>query len=119
MAYRRGHDFTRARIARVRILWGEPSIFAFVRLSGTPHRGKLSRILLPRSLAEILGEKATAACAVYPVRIKERLVAFLYADRLGAPLSEEDYRQLEVGASSLGSELARLLLERRRAAPAS
>jgi len=115
----RGSGVTRARISQVLIPWGEPSIFAFVKLSGTPHRGKLSRILLPRALAEILGPKAAAACAVYPVRIKERLVAFLYADRLGAPLSEEDHRQLEVRASSLGSELARLLLERRRAVPAS
>ena len=55
---------------------------------------------------------------MYPVRIKERLVAFLYADRLGAPLDGEDYRALEVAASSLGSKLARLLLELRKAVPA-
>jgi hypothetical protein len=115
----RGGRLTRSRVARLRIPWGEPSIFAFVKLSGTAHRGSLSRILLPSALAELLGEKATAACAVFPVRIKDRLVAFLYADRAGAPLSEEDYRSLEVAASSLGSALARLLLELRKAAPAS
>jgi hypothetical protein len=51
------------------------------------------------------------------VRIKDRLVAFLYADRLGAPLSAEDYRNLEIASSALGSSLARLLLELRRAPP--
>jgi hypothetical protein len=114
----RGSGLTRDRISEVRIPWGEPSIFAFVKLSGSAHRGSLSRILLPPSLVELVGEKGTAACAVFPVRIKDRLVAFLYADRLGAPLFEEDYRSLEVAASSLGSSLARLLLELRRAAPA-
>jgi hypothetical protein len=115
----RGGRLTRSRVARLRIPWGEPSIFAFVKLSGTAHRGALSRILLPPALTELVGVKATAACAVFPVRIKDRLVAFLYADRAGAPLSEEDYRSLEVAASSLGSALARLLLELRKAAPAS
>jgi hypothetical protein len=112
----RGSGLTRDRVGEVRIPWGEPSIFAFVKLSGTPHRGSLSRILLPAALVDLLGERGTAGCAVYPVRIKDRLVAFLYADRLGAPLFDDDYRSLEVAASSLGSSLARLLLELRRAA---
>ena len=102
----------------MRIPWGEPSIFAFVKLSGSPHKGTLSRVLVPPKLAALLGDKAAASCAVFPVRIKDRLVAFLYADRLGAPLSDEDYRSLEIAASALGSSLARLLLELRRALPA-
>jgi GAF domain-containing protein len=67
----------------------------------------------------MLGAKATASCAVFPVRIKDRLVAFLYADRAGAPLSDKDFRNLEIAASSLGSSLARLLLELRRGVPPS
>jgi hypothetical protein len=115
----RGAGLTRDRIAGVRIPWGDPSIFAFVKLSGTPHRGGLSRVLMPPVLAALLGPRAAASCAVFPVRIKDRLVAFLYADRLGAPLNEEDHRALEAAASSLGSSLARLLLALRRAAPGS
>jgi MshEN domain len=115
----RGGRLTRSRVSRVRIPWGEPSIFAFVKLSGSPHKGALSRILLPPALAEILGDRATAACAVFPVRIKDRLIAFLYADRAGAPMSNEDYRTLEAACSTLGSSLAKLLLELRKAAPAS
>ncbi len=115
----RGGLLTRGRVERVRIPWGEPSIFAFVKLSGSPHRGGLSRILLPPALADLLGDRGTAACAVFPVRIKDRLVAFLYADRAGAPMSDEDYRTLEAAASTLGSALAKLLLELRKAAPAS
>ena len=113
----RGSGLTRDQVAGIRIPWGEPSIFAFVKLSGSPHRGSLSRILVPPKLAALLGDKASACCAVYPVRIKDRLVAFLYADRLGAPLSEDDYRNLEIASSALGSSLARLLLELRRALP--
>ena len=115
----RGGRLTRSRVSRVRIPWGEPSIFAFVKLSGSPHKGALSRILLPPALAELLGDRATASCAVFPIRIKDRLVAFLYADRAGAPMSEEDYRALEAAGSTLGSSLAKLLLELRKAAPAS
>jgi hypothetical protein len=115
----RGGRLTRGRVSRIRIPWGEPSIFAFVKLSGSPHRGALSRILLPPSLAELVGDRATAACAVFPVRIKDRLVAFLYADRAGAPMSDEDYRALEAASSTLGSSLAQLLLELRKSAPAS
>ena len=115
----RGSGLTRERIAAVRIPWGDPSIFAFVKLSGTAHRGGLSRVLMPPVLSALLGPRASASCAVFPVRIKDRLVAFLYADRLGAPLNEEDHRFLEAAASSLGSDLARLLLELRRGAPGS
>jgi hypothetical protein len=115
----RGGGLARESVARVRIPWGEPSIFAFVKLSGSPHRGPLSRILLPPALTDLLGSKAIGACAVFPVRIKERVVAFLYADRAGAPLAEDDYRKLEVAASSLGSSLARLLLELRKGVPSS
>ncbi|HTY41287.1 MAG TPA: hypothetical protein VMH79_05380 [Thermoanaerobaculia bacterium] len=113
----RGSGLTRDQVSGIRLPWGEPSIFAFVKLSGSPHRGALSRILMPPKLAALLGDKAAASCAVYPVRIKDRLVAFLYADRLGAPVSDDDYRALEIAASALGSSLARLLLELRRAVP--
>ena len=113
----RGSGLTRDRVAGIRIPWGDPSIFAFVKLSGSPHRGPLSRVLVPPKLAALLGDKAAAACAVFPVRIRERLVAFLYADRLGAPLSEDDYRNLEVASSALGSSLARLLMDLRHAVP--
>jgi hypothetical protein len=115
----RGGGLARESVARVRISWGEPSIFAFVKLSGSAHKGPLSRILLPPALADLLGPKAVSSCAVFPVRIKDRVVAFLYADRAGAPLSAEDYRKLEIAASSLGSSLARLLLELRKSVPPS
>jgi hypothetical protein len=113
----RGSGLTRDRVADIRIPWGDPSIFAFVKLSGSPHRGPLSRILVPAKLAALLGDKAASACAVFPVRIKDRLVAFLYADRLGAPMTEDDYRSLEIASSALGSSLARLLMDLRRAIP--
>jgi hypothetical protein len=110
----RGAGITRESVTGLRIPWGEPSIFAFVKLSGSAHKGSLNRILVPPALAQIVGARAVAACAVFPVRIKDRLIAFLYADRGGAPLSEDDYRTLEIASSSLGSSLARLLLELRR-----
>jgi hypothetical protein len=113
----RGSGLTRDSVAGIRIPWGDPSIFAFVKLSGSAHKGPLSRVLVPPKLAALLGAKAAAACAVFPVRIKRRLVAFLYADRLGAPISEDDYRNLEVSSSALGSSLARLLMDLRRAVP--
>ena len=113
----RGAGLTRDRISSIRVSWGDPSIFAFVKLSGSPHRGALSRVLVPPKLAALLGDKAAAACAVFPVRIKDRLVAFLYADRLGAPMNEDDYRSLEIASSALGSSLARLLMDLRRAIP--
>ncbi len=113
----RGGGLTRDQVSAIHIPWGEPSIFAFVKLSGSPHKGALSRILVPPKLAALLGDKAAVSCAVFPVRIKDRLVAFLYADRLGAPLSDEDYRSLEIASSVLGASLARLLLELRKALP--
>ena len=113
----RGSGLTRDRVASIRIPWGDPSIFAFVKLSGSAHRGPLSRVLVPPKLAALLGDKAAAACAVFPVRIKDRLVAFLYADRLGAPMTEDDYRSLEIASSALGSSLARLLMDLRRSVP--
>ena len=67
----------------------------------------------------MLGAKAVASCAVFPVRIKDRLIAFLYADRGGAPMSDEDLSQPR-SRVELARQLARrLLLDLRRGVPPS
>jgi len=92
-------------------LWiapGERSIFAHVERTGAPHFGPLELELWPRSFADVLGAKPPE-CAVFPVRIRDAVAAFLYADRVGEPMIYEDFGVLTRAAALLGAALTRFL----------
>jgi len=113
----RGEDLTPDSIAGIRIPLEESKVFAVVRATGVPHFGPLEGTQWPQALAERLGEKAPD-CAVFPIRILEGTAAFLYADRLGAPLHYEDFAVVARAAAATANALARFLLRRSHPAPA-
>jgi hypothetical protein len=112
----RGKDLTAESIAAIRIPLEQSKVFAAVRATGVPHFGPLEGTQWPQALAERLGENAPD-CAVFPIRILEGTAAFLYADRLGAPLHYEDFALVARAAAATANALARFLLRRSHPAP--
>jgi hypothetical protein len=86
----RGAGLSTDRIAAIRIPAAESSVFSSVRRTGVPHFGPLDATEWPKELADLFG-RTPPDCAVFPIRVLEGVVAFLYADRLGEPMRHEDF----------------------------
>jgi hypothetical protein len=114
----RGEDLTAEGVAAIRIPVAEDNVFATVRASGVPHFGPLERIEWPRALGKTIGATALD-CAVFPIRILGATAAFLYADRLGEPMHNEDFAVIARAAAATANALARFLLRRNNPAPPS
>jgi hypothetical protein len=59
----------------------QPSIFVGLRQGTAFHLGPLAPLPLHRELARAWGGELPAECLALPVRIKDRLVTVVYADR--------------------------------------
>lgn len=108
----RGEAVSRTALRSVRIPFTEPSIFLNVKLSGTPYVGLLPDLPSHGALLEGLG-RPPGRCAVYPVSLKSRVVAFILAE-LGpdgaVPGGKEDLAAL---AASMAEGFAALILQQR------
>ena len=67
-------------IREVVIPWNEPSVFLNVRLSRSFYLGRLPPLPRHRGIVQALGGAMAQECLVQPVTIKEKTVAFLYAE---------------------------------------
>jgi hypothetical protein len=90
----------------IRVSSVEPSIFASVVSSGTPHFGRVEPELWPDSFAKLLD--GPPPCAVFPVQSGHGVSAVLYADRRGAPMKFEDTTSLARAAAEIASLFARV-----------
>lgn len=112
----RGDAVTAEFVSSLRIPLSEDTVFASILASGVPHFGPLEQIQWPPELAERLGERAPD-CAVFPIRILDGIAAFLYADRLGAPMHYEDFAIVARASAATANALSRFLLRRNSTAP--
>lgn len=112
----RGESVTPEFVASLRIPLFEDTVFASILASGVPHFGPLEQVHWPPQLAQSLGEKAPD-CAVFPIRVLEGIAAFLYVDRLGAPMHYEDFAIVARAAAATANAFARFLLRRNTTAP--
>jgi hypothetical protein len=112
----RGEAVTAEFVSSLRIPHSEDTVFASILASGVPHFGPLEQVQWPPELAQRLGEKAPD-CAVFPVRILDGIAAFLYADRLGAPMHYEDFAIVARASAATANALSRFLLRRNSTAP--
>jgi Type II secretion system (T2SS), protein E, N-terminal domain len=113
----RGPGLLEQGVASLRIPWSRASIFVNVKLWGTPHFGTATEDLWPSALGVLLEAAPPFPCAVFPIKIQERVVALLYADRLGEPLTASDYESLEKATGAAGAALARLILRQKQGPP--
>ena len=102
-----------AKIAAIEIPWGDPSVFLNVRLSRAFYLGALPPLPRHRPIAEAMGKRAEE-CVVQPVWIKDKPVAFLYAefdpDRGATPM---DLAYLRGLAAAVATALAASIRSRR------
>jgi hypothetical protein len=74
-----GKGVDTVRVGAIEIPWGEPSVFLNVRLSRAFYLGALPPLPRHRPIAEAMG-RAAEECVVQPIWIKDKPVAFLYAE---------------------------------------
>jgi GAF domain-containing protein len=102
------------RVSSVRAIevpWTQPSMFLNVRLSRSFYLGPLPPLPRHGPIADAFGGWASE-CALQPIVLKERPVAFLYVefpeDRGATPLDLAFLRELAAAAASAFAEAIRL-----------
>lgn len=98
----------------------QPSLFLNLRNGSSLHMGPLPPMPAHRELARAWGGELPRDCVVLPVRIKDRLVAVLYADgglkaAKGPGIGGIELSHLQRLAASTGAALERCILHRKRA----
>jgi hypothetical protein len=91
------------KVAAIDVPWADPSVFLNVRLSRSFYLGPLPPLPRHRPIAEAMG-KSAEECVVQPVWIKDKPVAFLYAefepDRGATPMDLAYLRGLSAAAAT-------------------
>jgi hypothetical protein len=105
----RGPGLTPEAVAAIRVAPPELSVLSSVEQSGIPHFGSIDPAEWPRAFADLFGA-APPECAIFPIRILDGIAAFLYADRLGAPMQYEDFAIVARAAASAANVFSRFLL---------
>jgi len=99
----------------------QPSLFLNLRNGSSLHLGPLPPMPAHRDLARAWGGELPRDAAALPVRIKDRVVAVLYADggikaaKSSAGMGGIDLAHLQRLAAATGSALERCILHRKRA----
>jgi hypothetical protein len=90
-----------------------------VLAAGGPYLGPVARDEGNEALLSGLGRAWPRTALVYPITLRERPVAVLYADNGAAPVSPRRVGDLLVLLGALGAALERILREAKRTAPQS
>lgn len=90
----RGEGVDPARLGRFALGFDRPSVFLNLHRGAGLHLGPLPAMPAHGELAQIWGGKPAAEALVLPVRVRDRLVAAVYADRGGEALAALDLAEL-------------------------
>jgi hypothetical protein len=91
----RGSHLDLGRLRDFRAALDQPSIFLNLARGGTFYLGPLPPMPVHQALAACWGGQLPAECLLLPIRLRERLVTLVYADRGGAGLRGVDLAQLQ------------------------
>jgi hypothetical protein len=108
-----GEGISRSSFKSVRIPYSQPSIFLNGKISGGYYQGPLPALPAHQSLIEALGHRPQE-CALLPVAIKKRVVAFLYVEPKGTTVPPEKVNDLRKVAAAMADSFARLALKMKR-----
>lgn len=103
---------SRSAFKAVRVPFHEPSVFLNVRLSGAPYQGPLPDLPSHAAILEAFGRKP-AHCAIFPVFLRRRIVAFLFVEHMGAALPRERAEEMKNLVSAISDGLAALIVQQR------
>jgi hypothetical protein len=108
----RSPEASRIRFKAVRIPFGDPSIFLNVRLSGAPYQGPLPDLPSHAPILEAFGHRPDN-CAIFPVSLRKRIVAFIFVEHNQAALPRERADEMKNLASAIADGLAALIVQQR------
>jgi Type II secretion system (T2SS), protein E, N-terminal domain len=95
----------------------QPSVFLNLRQGTAFYIGPMPPMPAHRQLAGAWGGELPRDCVLLPVRMKDRLVAVIYADGAGKGLSGIDLPQMQRLASSTAAALQRGILHKKKGEP--
>jgi len=108
----RGEGVSPSALRTLKIPFTAPSIFLNVKLSGTPYQGVLPDLPSHSELVKGLGRRP-ARCAVYPVSLKSRVVAFILMELPETGFSAAGKDDLTALAAAMAEGFAALILQQR------
>jgi hypothetical protein len=88
----------------------QPSIFLNLDRGSAFHVGPLAAMPAHRKLARCWGGEPAEECLLMPIRIGERLVAVIYADRAPGPLGGVDLEETQLLAGRAAAALERCIV---------
>jgi hypothetical protein len=103
---------SRSGFKATRIPFRDPSIFLNVRLSGAPYQGPLPELPSHAPILEAFGRRPDH-CAIFPVFLRKRIVAFLFVEHTRAALPKERVDEMKKLASAIADGLAALIVQQR------
>jgi hypothetical protein len=98
----RGQSLNEARLRDYEVDFTQPSIFLNLRQGGSFFLGQLPDMPAHAKLAECWNETTPHECAVFPVRIRERAVSYIYLDRDHRGLDGLDFTSIRRLATMAG-----------------
>jgi Type II secretion system (T2SS), protein E, N-terminal domain len=114
----RGEGVSRAAFQSLRIPFSEPSLFLNVRISTAFYQGAFPALPSHGPLIEAFGRRIER-CALFPVVLKKRVVAFLMVEPSDSVLPPDQVTMLHRLAAAMADGFAALILnERGRKEPA-
>ena len=103
---------SRSKFKATRIPFRDPSIFLNVRLSGAPYQGPLPELPSHAPVLEAFGRRPDH-CAIFPVFLRKRIVAFVLVEHTQAALPRERVEEMKNLASAVADGLAALIVQQR------
>ena len=98
----RGQSLNEARLRDYEVDFTQPSIFLNLRQGGSFFLGQLPDMAAHTKLAECWNETTPHECAVFPVRIRDRAVSYIYLDRDHRGLDGLDFTSIRRLATMAG-----------------
>ncbi|TNF84816.1 MAG: hypothetical protein EP299_00360 [Acidobacteria bacterium] len=98
----RGQSLNEARLRDYEVDFAQPSIFLNLRQGGSFFLGQLPDMPAHAKLAECWNETTPHECAVFPVRIRDRAVSYIYLDRDHRGLDGLDFTSIRRLATMAG-----------------
>jgi Type II secretion system (T2SS), protein E, N-terminal domain len=108
-----GEGADRARVAQLSVPLDVPSLFRTVALAHAAYAGPVPTDALTREVLQKL-RRAPRTVFLHPVEVKGRLVAMVYGDRAGKPVSQRRLADFRLFCQELSGAFSELLVLRRQ-----
>jgi MshEN domain len=110
----RGEGVSPGRVRSISIPFWDPSLFLNVKLSRTFYLGPLPPLPKHQIIAQSLGSRPPE-CAIFPVVIRDRVVAYIYVDGKDAPLPAIDLSEMKRLSEIMARAFAAYIVRAKRA----